>query len=68
MAVPVKTEGASFEAGTPEFLFEARLGSSLRNHFSAAASGQRFLFASPAETGEARLQVLLNWPAMLDKK
>jgi Tol biopolymer transport system component len=68
MAAPVKTDGTSFESGAPAQLFSARLGVSARNHFTASADGQRFLFASPKETDTAgQIHVLLNWPALLKK-
>jgi Tol biopolymer transport system component len=66
MAAPVKSEGTLFESGTPVELFAARLGVSLRNHFTVSADGQGLLFASPRGTANAgEFQVLLNWPALL---
>jgi Tol biopolymer transport system component len=65
MAAPVKSDGTLFESGTPVQLFTAPLGISLRNHFTATADGQRFLFASPKDTGNAEVHVLLNWPSLL---
>jgi dipeptidyl aminopeptidase/acylaminoacyl peptidase len=63
-AVRVKTEGPSFEAGTPVALFSFRAGPSLRNHFTVTADGQRFLVDTPAEVGDTeQFNVLLNWPA-----
>jgi len=63
--VSVKTEGSSFEAGTPVALFSFRSGPSPRNHFTVTGDGQRFLVDTPAEVGGTTEQfnVLLNWPA-----
>jgi hypothetical protein len=69
MAVPVRSDGTSFDSGTPVQLFTARLGISFRNHFTVSADGQRFLFASPKESGNAGgFNVVLNWPSLLPKK
>ena len=68
MAAPVKTDGTSFETGTPRLLFQIRPGVSLRNHFTAGADGQRFLFAWPKDTDDAdQVHVILNWPTLLKK-
>jgi dipeptidyl aminopeptidase/acylaminoacyl peptidase len=67
-AAPVKIDGTTFDSGAPVELFDIRLGVSLRNHFTASADGQRFLFAWPVESGAAgQFQVLLNWPSLLKK-
>jgi Tol biopolymer transport system component len=63
-AVSVKTEGSSFEAGTPVALFSLRSGLSARNHFTVSADGRRLLVDTPAEAGSTeQFNVLLNWPA-----
>ena len=68
MSAPVRSDGNSFESGAPVQLFTARLGISLRNHFTVSADGQRFLFASPRDSGAAGgINVLLNWPGLLKK-
>jgi len=62
MAVEVKTDGASFEAGIPKPLFDVRVPASGRNHFLVSRDGQRFLVIEPVEeTGNAPMQVLVNW-------
>jgi hypothetical protein len=62
MAVDVKTDGASFEAGIPKPLFDVRVPTAGRNHFVAARDGQRFLVVVPEEeTSNAPMQVLVNW-------
>ena len=68
MAVPVKSDGTTFEFDAPEMLFEIRRGVSLRNHFTPSADGQRFLFAWPNETDETgQIYVILDWPTLLKK-
>jgi hypothetical protein len=68
MAAPVKIDGTTFDSGAPVALFDIRMGVSLRNHFTASADGQHFLFAWPVESGTAgQFQVLLNWPSLLKK-
>ena len=57
-----------WQSGTPVQLFTARRGVSLRNHFTASADGQRFLFTSPRDAGNSgEVHVILNWPAPLKK-
>ncbi len=66
MAVEVKTDGASFEAGPPKPLFEVRLvASPRRNRYVASRDGQRFLTVAPPEGATLPLTVVLNWTAGL---
>lgn len=68
MAVPVKSEGAQFEAGLPRVLFEVRLPALLRNRYVVSSSGQRFLVNALVEqTQQGRITVLVNWPAALQR-
>ena len=67
-AVPVKTEGAQFEAGLPRFLFEVRLPAILRNRYVVSANGQRFLVnALVDQPQQGPMTVLVNWPAALKR-
>ncbi|MGP8245250.1 MAG: TolB family protein, partial [Bryobacteraceae bacterium] len=62
IAVDVKTDGASFEAGIPKPLFDVDIPVSGRNHFLVTRDGQRFLVITPAETtSNSPMQVLINW-------
>jgi eukaryotic-like serine/threonine-protein kinase len=63
MSVPVKTSGATFEAGVPQLLFQARFASAIaRAHFRPTPDGQRFLvLASPRQEAVAPTTVVLNW-------
>jgi Tol biopolymer transport system component len=67
-AVPVKTDGPRFEAGTPVELFDIRPGPSQRNHFTVSADGQRFLVSMALdEKGFDHFNVILNFTAGLKR-
>jgi Tol biopolymer transport system component len=63
MAVPVKTDGTSFEAGIPTPLFEIPLLSPVKNRFVVSRDGQRFLVNVRLEQATTidSIQVLVNW-------
>jgi Tol biopolymer transport system component len=68
MAVPVNTDGASFQAGIPKPLFQATLVpiTNWRNIYFPSPDGQRFLMLTPE--GNARpepITVVVNWPTQL---
>jgi Tol biopolymer transport system component len=61
MAVDVKTDGASFEAGIPKPLFETHvLGELRRNRYVVTRDGQRFLVVSTVEQTTEPIHVLVN--------
>ena len=71
MAVDVKTEGKFLTAGVPKALFEipglAQVGG--RHSYVVTPDGQRFLFITFSEQAEAaRINVVINWPALLKKQ
>ena len=60
----LKTDSATFEAGIPKELFEARMTAQLRNRILVTADGKRFLVNTPVEeTLTLPMTVVLNWPA-----
>ena len=62
MAVDVKTDGQSFEAGIPKRLFDVRMPSRVRNRYVVSKDGQRFLVNLPLEeASKAPIEVLVNW-------
>lgn len=72
MAVAVKTDGPTFEAGVPQPLFEVRVANTgltgINLVYSSAADGQRFLFGVPFEESNSEpITVILNWPAKFAK-
>jgi len=70
MAVDVKTDGPTFEVGTPKALFDVRVPSfnSAQAQFAVAQDGQRFLVANTAgEITSAPINVVLNWTADLKR-
>jgi eukaryotic-like serine/threonine-protein kinase len=71
MAVEVNTDLAKFQAGIPAPLFQAQLitGYLWRNRYNVSADGQQFLMLEPTgETTAAPITMVLNWPALLEKK
>jgi eukaryotic-like serine/threonine-protein kinase len=67
MSVTVRS-GTTFEAEAPHVMFATSLSLvALRQTYSVSSDGQRFLLNTPADTGQAPLTVLVNWPALLRK-
>ena len=71
MAAAVKTDGASFEAGVPRVLFEARLVANQgQGHRYVAARDGRFLvntLPEQTQTERSSISVLVNWQASAGK-
>jgi hypothetical protein len=62
MAVDVRTDGVSFEAGIPKVLFEVPLAQrALRNRFVATRDGQRFLINTAVAHTSEPINVRVNW-------
>jgi hypothetical protein len=71
MAVEVHTVAGQFQAAIPKPLFQAQLVQGLlwRNRYVVSANGQQFLMLSPVRNSEANpITVVLNWPALLERK
>jgi hypothetical protein len=69
-AVPVRTQGSSFEAGLPVKLFQRRMvhTNRERNRWVVTRDGQRFLLNVPSEdTSSGSIQVVLDWTNGLQK-
>jgi Tol biopolymer transport system component/tRNA A-37 threonylcarbamoyl transferase component Bud32 len=66
MAVDVKANGAAFEAAIPQRLFLSLADGG----WDVTADGKRFLLAAPqgGQTAQVPITVVLNWPALLQKK
>src|SRR5262245_21573823 len=70
MAVDVKLEGSTFEAGVPKVLFQTHVISypNPRNVYDASADGQRFLIiTTPEEVTTTPITVVANWTADLNR-
>ncbi|MDA2925138.1 hypothetical protein MYX65_10915, partial [Acidobacteria bacterium AH-259-L09] len=72
MALEVRTDSFTFEAGIPEALFETRYGESalfdLRNHYAVTDDGERFLIVTRVEEAAASpITVVLNWSEELKR-
>jgi len=68
MAVDVKANGAAFDAGVPQQLFQMpRIPSDFA--WDMSADGKRFLIPAlqGQPTGPVPINVMLNWPALLKK-
>jgi Tol biopolymer transport system component len=68
MAVDVKGDGPTFEAGVPKTLFEMRVRGlpGPRNYYVVSHDGQRFLVAAtPVEAASTPMTVVLNWQSGL---
>jgi Tol biopolymer transport system component len=71
MAVTVKAgaKGTGMYAEVPRTLFETALDSAaLRQTYSVAADGQRFLLNSPVDTAAPPMTIVLNWPLLLKRQ
>ena len=69
IAVPVKTDAESFEAGEPVVLFEFR-ASTVPGFppYAPSSDGNRFLINSLVDAQpNAPLTVVLNWPAQVKR-
>jgi len=70
MAVDVKLETSTFEAGVPRALFQTRVVSypNPRNVYEVSADGQRFLIITPLEEATSTpITVVVNWNADLKR-
>jgi eukaryotic-like serine/threonine-protein kinase len=70
MSVEVNGEGASFERGTPKFLFDLHIPSfnTPQAQFAVTPDGQKFLIAKPVdEDTSAPITVVLNWTSDLKR-
>jgi protease II len=70
MAVDVKGEGPTFEAGAPKVLFDLHVPSfnNPQAQFAVTADGQKFLIANTfGENSSVPITVVLNWTADLKR-
>jgi eukaryotic-like serine/threonine-protein kinase len=70
MAVEVKGDGSTFEAGVPKSLFEPRIPGpgAFRNSYAVTADGQRFLVITVLEEMTPQpITVVMNWTADLKR-
>lgn len=67
MAVDVRQNGAAFEAGVPQVLFQGPPAGDYM--WDVTPDGKRFLVAVPQgeSSAQAPISVMLNWPAQLKK-
>ncbi|HJZ82238.1 MAG TPA: protein kinase [Pyrinomonadaceae bacterium] len=70
MAVDVKLEGSTFEAGVPKALFQTNVAGypNPRNVYDVSADGRRFLIITPLEEiSSTPITVVTNWNAGLTR-
>lgn len=61
--------GAEMEAGRPRLLFQTRIRPyHFGVEYGASPDGQRFLLAEPVEAAPTPFQVVLNWPALMQRR
>jgi Tol biopolymer transport system component len=69
MAVPVTT-GETFSSGRPQLLFERRYASiqlpQTFAYYDVTPDGQRFLMVKETEQAGTPIEVILNWPALMN--
>jgi dipeptidyl aminopeptidase/acylaminoacyl peptidase len=68
MSVEMRQSGGELEAALPKLLFSVRLGTQGRQRWSVTKDGQKFLILVPEERKAGPFTVVLNWPALLEKK
>ena len=70
MAVDVKSEGSTFDAGVPKVLFQTHVAGypNPRNVYEVSADGRRFLIIGPHEEATSTpITVVANWTADLKR-
>jgi len=65
-AVAVREAGTGLELGPPHALFGAGIRSRFSSEYAVAKDGQRFLVITPGDAPTGSLNVVANWPALLD--
>jgi len=68
MSVEIRQNGGELQAALPRALFPVRLGTQGRQRWSVTKDGQKFLILVPEERKAGPFTVVLNWPALLEKK
>ncbi len=72
MAVPLSSSGNTVRPSTPQALFKTTgtgpSGVGIRFHYAVSHDGKRFLIhTDPGQSSPARMVVVLNWTALLEK-
>ncbi len=68
MSVDIRANGSELEAAVPKTLYSIRLGGLGRQRWVVTKDGQKFLVLVPEERKAGPFTVVLNWPALLEKK
>jgi Tol biopolymer transport system component len=68
MAVEVEEADSRFEPALPNELFNAGVSNPVEDGYSVTRDGQRFLVITPVQEGGWSLNVILNWPELLESR
>jgi Tol biopolymer transport system component len=68
MSVEMRSNGGELEAAVPKSLYPVRLGTPGRQRWAVSKDAQKFLILVPEERKAGPFTVVLNWPALLEKK
>jgi serine/threonine protein kinase len=68
MSVDIRVNGSELDAAVPKTLYSIRLAGQSRQRWVVTKDGQRFLVLVPEERKAGPFTVVLNWPALLEKK
>jgi Tol biopolymer transport system component len=67
MVVPVRESGDGLALGRGSRLFNAGVRSRTRSQYGVTRDGQRFLVITPVDGDRRSLEVVLNWPSLLEQ-
>jgi hypothetical protein len=67
VSVEVREAGGHLELGLPGELFHAGVSNPVLDEYAVTKDGQRFLVITPVEESGWSLNVVLNWPSLLDR-
>ncbi|HTS58151.1 MAG TPA: protein kinase [Terriglobales bacterium] len=68
MSVDIQIHGDALTAGIARELFQVPTPIGHRNSYIVTPDGQRFLVVVPEQVGSPAPQIVLNWPALLEKR
>jgi Tol biopolymer transport system component len=67
VSVEVREAGGHLELGLPGELFHAGVSNPVLDEYAVTKGGQRFLVITPVEESGWSLNVVLNWPELLER-
>jgi Tol biopolymer transport system component len=67
ISVDVQEVEGRLELGYPRALFHAGVSDPIIGNYGVSGDGERFLVVTPVEEADWSVQVVLNWPALLEQ-